>query len=69
MQVMFAGNLDFLAANLYVVPGRHPGVADARAVSAATMLALSSLSKSTRFVAILYTGAIFFTDVISSCWS
>jgi hypothetical protein len=27
-----------------------------------TMLALSSLSKSTRYVAVLYTGAIFFTE-------
>ena len=32
-------------------------------VASFTMLALSSLSKSTRYVAILYTGAIFFTEV------
>ncbi len=33
-------------------------------VAAFTMLALSSLSKSTRYVAVLYTGAIFFTEAM-----
>ena len=33
-------------------------------VASFTMLALSSLSKSTRYVAILYTGAIFFTEAM-----
>jgi hypothetical protein len=33
-------------------------------VAAFTMLALSSLSKSARYVAILYTGVIFFTEAI-----
>ncbi len=33
-------------------------------VASFAMLALSSLSKSTRYVAILYTGAIFFTEAI-----
>jgi hypothetical protein len=33
-------------------------------ISASTMLALSSLSKSTRFVSILYAGTIFFTEAI-----
>jgi hypothetical protein len=33
-------------------------------VSAFTVLALSSLSKSSRFVAIMFTGAVFFTDAV-----
>ncbi len=33
-------------------------------VASVTMLALSSLSKSARFVAILYTGVIFFTEAM-----
>ena len=33
-------------------------------VASFTMLALSSLSKSTRYVAVLYTGAIFFTEAM-----
>ena len=33
-------------------------------VASFTMLALSSLSKSSRFVALMYTGAIFFTSAL-----
>ena len=33
-------------------------------VSSITMLALSSLSKSSRYAALLYTGAVFFTDAL-----
>jgi hypothetical protein len=58
MQVMFAGNLDFFARTCTVIPASS-WPADRVSDLAATMLALSSLSKSTRFVAILYTGAIF----------
>lgn len=64
MQVMFAGNFDFLRANLHVVPAVTLACLMRVAVSACTMLALSSLSKSTRYVAILYTGAIFFTNAV-----
>lgn len=64
MQVMFAGNFDFLGANLHVVPAVTLACLMRVAVSACMMLALSSLSKSTRYVAILYTGAIFFTNAI-----
>jgi ABC-type transport system involved in multi-copper enzyme maturation permease subunit len=62
MQVMFSGNFDFLRANLHVVPAIILACLIRVIVSALAMMALSSLSKSTRFVAILYTGAIFFTD-------
>lgn len=64
LQVMFAGNLDFLRANLHVIPAVTLACLMRVVVSACTMLALSSLSKSTRYVAILYTGAIFFTEAV-----
>jgi ABC-type transport system involved in multi-copper enzyme maturation permease subunit len=64
MQVMFAGNLDFLRANLYVVPAVILASLMRVLISTSTMLALSSLSKSTRFVSILYAGTIFFTEAI-----
>ena len=62
LQVLFAGNLDFLRANLYVIPAVVLSSLVRVLVAAFTMLALSALSKSTRYVAILYTGAIFFTN-------
>ena len=61
LQVLFAGNLEFLRSNLYVVPAVFLACLMRVLVASFTMLALSSLSKSTRYVAILYTGAIFFT--------
>jgi len=64
MQIMFAGNLDFLRANLYVVPAVVLASLMRVLIASATMLALSSLSKSRRFVAILFAGTIFFTEAI-----
>jgi len=62
LQVLFAGNLDFLRQNIYVIPAVVLASLLRVLVAAFTMLALSALSKSTRYVAILYTGAIFFTN-------
>jgi ABC-2 type transport system permease protein len=62
LQVLFAGSLDFLRANLHVIPAVVLSSLVRVLVAACTMLALSALSKSTRYVAILYTGAIFFTN-------
>ena len=64
MQVLIAGNLDFIRANPFIVPAVILASLVRVLVASATMLALSSLSKSTRFVAILYAGAIFFTEAI-----
>jgi ABC-2 type transport system permease protein len=44
LQVMFAGNLDFLRANLYVIPAVILASLVRVLISASTMLALSSLS-------------------------
>jgi ABC-type transport system involved in multi-copper enzyme maturation permease subunit len=61
MQMMFAGNLTFLKANLFLFPAITAYAAVTVAMAAFSMLALSSLSKSRRFVAVMYAGLIFFT--------
>jgi ABC-type transport system involved in multi-copper enzyme maturation permease subunit len=61
MQILFAGSLAFLKANLFLFPAITVYSAVAVLMSAFTMLALSSLSKSRRFVAVMYAGLIFFT--------
>ena len=64
MQISFAGTLDFLWANLHVIPAIVLASLVRVIVASTTMLALSALSKSTRYVAVMYTGAIFFTEAI-----
>ena len=64
LQVLFSGSLDFLRQNLYVIPAVVLASLLRVFVASFAMLALSALSKSTRYVAILYTGAIFFTDAM-----
>lgn len=64
LQVMFAGNFAFLRANLFLVPGITLFAAILVLFSAFAMLALSSMSKSRRFVAMMYAGLIFFTSAM-----
>jgi ABC-type transport system involved in multi-copper enzyme maturation permease subunit len=64
MQIMFAGSFDFVRANTFVILSVFLASMLRVLVCAFTMLALSSLSKSTRYVAVLYTGAIFFTEAM-----
>jgi ABC-2 type transport system permease protein len=64
MQITFSGGLAFLRANPYIVPAIVLASLVRVFVAAFTMLALSSLSKSTRYVAVLYTGTIFFTEAM-----
>jgi ABC-2 type transport system permease protein len=61
MQILFAGNLTFLKANLFLFPAITVFAAVTVLTSSFTMLALSSLSKSRRFVAVMYAGLFFFT--------
>jgi ABC-2 type transport system permease protein len=64
VQLLFAGNFTFLRNNLYLFPAITL-YAFIEAITIATvMLALSSLSKSARFVGILYTGLFFFTTAL-----
>lgn len=64
LQVMFKGSFEFLTANLFLFPAITVGTLLQALVVTFTMLALSSLSKSSRYVAILYAGIIFFTAAI-----
>jgi ABC-type transport system involved in multi-copper enzyme maturation permease subunit len=64
LQVMFAGSFAFLRANLFLFPAITVGAMLQVIVATFTMLALSSLSKSSRYVGILYAGIIFFTAAI-----
>ena len=61
LQMLFAGNTTFLKANLFLFPAITVFSAILVLLSAVSMLALSSLSKSRRFVAVMYAGLIFFT--------
>ena len=61
---MFAGNFQFLRENLFLFPAITVASLLQVLLATFTMLALSSLSKSSRYVAILYAGIIFFTAAI-----
>lgn len=65
LQIAFSGSFDFIGKNLYLIPAIVLGSLVQVIVSSTTMLALSSLSKSSRYAALLFTGAIFFTDALS----
>jgi ABC-type transport system involved in multi-copper enzyme maturation permease subunit len=64
IQVMFAGSFAFLKANLFLFPAITVAALLQALLATFTMLALSSLSKSSRYVGILYAGIIFFTAAI-----
>ena len=64
LQVIFAGNFEFLKKNLFLFPAITVAATLQALVSTFTMLALSSLSKSARYVGILYAGVLFFTAAI-----
>ena len=62
VQIAFAGNFTFFREQRVPVSGDHALLVHrGRAWSSAAMLALSSLSKSSRYVGILYAALIFFT--------
>jgi ABC-2 type transport system permease protein len=65
LQVMFAGSTAFVRNNLFLVPAITVFCSIQVLVSSLAMLALSSLSKSRRFVAIMYAGVIFFAAATS----
>jgi ABC-2 type transport system permease protein len=61
LQIVFSGSLSFLANNLFLLPAITLASLIRALLSTAMILALSSLSKSRRFVAVMYAGIIFFT--------
>jgi ABC-type transport system involved in multi-copper enzyme maturation permease subunit len=64
IQIVFAGNLEFLKANLFLLPAILVATGIETFVLCVVMLALSSLSKSARFVGIMYAGVIFFAHAM-----
>jgi len=64
LQVLFAGSFEFLRKNLFLFPAITVASLLQSLLATFTMLALSSLSKSSRYVGILYAGIIFFTAAI-----
>lgn len=66
LQVVFAGNLTFLRENFFLVPAMTLFGFLYALMASFTILALSSLSTSARYVAVLYAGALLFTEAIFS---
>ena len=64
VQIGFAGSLTFVRQNLYLLPAITLYSLAQVLLASSTMLALSSLSKSSRFVGVLYAGLIFFTAAL-----
>ncbi len=64
VQMVFAGNLTFLRNNLYLFPAITIFSFLEVLMVTFAMLALSSLSRSARFVGILYTALIFFSQAL-----
>lgn len=63
-QAMFAGSLTFIRNNLYLLPAITLFALAQVLLASTTMLALSSMSKSSRFVAVMYAGLFFFTTAL-----
>jgi len=60
-QAVFAGDLTFVRNNIYLVPAITLYSVALVLLASTTMLALSSMSKSSRFVSVMYSGVFFFT--------
>jgi ABC-2 type transport system permease protein len=64
LQILFTGDLTFFRANLHLLPAIALFSFLQAITAASTMLALSSLSKSSRYVGILYAALIFLTQAV-----
>jgi ABC-2 type transport system permease protein len=64
VQIMFAGSLTFIRDNIFLLPAITLFSLLQVIVPAMAMLALSSMSKSSRFVGIMYAGLVFFTSAL-----
>jgi ABC-2 type transport system permease protein len=64
VQVMFAGNMTFVRNNIFLVPAITLFSLLQVLMASTTMLALSSMSKSSRFVGVMYAGLMFFTTAM-----
>ena len=64
VQILFAGSFTFLMGNLYLLPAITLFSLIQALTVALAMLALSSLSRSSRYVGILYAALLFFSQAI-----
>jgi ABC-2 type transport system permease protein len=64
VQIAFAGNFTFFQNNVFLFPAITVFAFIQVALASSTMLALSSLSNSSRYVAILYAAVLFFTQAV-----
>lgn len=64
VQAIFAGSFTFIRNNAYLLPAITLFSLAQVLVASTTMLALSSLSKSSRFVGVMYAGLMFFTAAL-----
>jgi len=64
VEVVFAGNFTFLRTNAYLFPAITVFALVEVVMVSTSMLALSSLSTNSRFVGILYTALIFFSNAL-----
>jgi hypothetical protein len=65
VQIVFSGSFSFLTNNLFLLPAITLASLTRALLSTFMILALSSLSKNRRFVAVMYAGIIFFTSSMS----
>ncbi len=66
VQIMFAGSFTFVRDNVFLLPAITLFSLLQVLLASATMMALSSMSKSSRFVGIMYAGLMFFTAALSA---
>jgi ABC-2 type transport system permease protein len=64
VQIVFTGDVSFFVDNIFLFPAITVSALVQTIAISATMLALSSLSKSSRYVGILYAGVIFFSQAM-----
>ncbi len=64
VQMMFSASFTFLREHLFLIPAITLYALGEVLLNAFVVLALSSLSTSVRYTAMLYTGAVFFTDIV-----
>jgi ABC-2 type transport system permease protein len=64
LQILFAGSFTFARQNVFLFPAITVASFLQVIVASFAMLALSSLSKSSRYVGILYAGAMFFSEAV-----
>lgn len=66
LQIAFSGSTAFVRENLFLLPAITIASLTQALLSSSAILALASLSKSRRFVAIMYAGVIFFSSAMSA---